>query len=76
LVYRSTFRVQHPLDAWLRLRAPSALIAVVDKHATKKQMTMSSFTRAALLAALEADGVPPPPPPRPTRKRKQPEIVA
>jgi hypothetical protein len=44
-------------DSWLRLRAPSALIAVIDKHVRSKKTNLSAFTRAAVIAALEADGV-------------------
>jgi hypothetical protein len=51
------------LDALLRLRAPSELVALVDKHARSRKppVTASSFTRAALIAALKADGVRVPP---------------
>jgi hypothetical protein len=46
-----------PNDSWLRLRASTALVHEVMKHARNKKTTLSAFTRAALIAALEADGV-------------------
>jgi hypothetical protein len=51
------------LDTLFRFKAPSELIALVDKHARSKSppATASSFTRGALIAALKADGVRLPP---------------
>jgi hypothetical protein len=45
-------------DSDFRFKAPSELIALVEKHARSRKppISASSFTRAALIAALKADG--------------------
>jgi hypothetical protein len=48
--------VEAPNDGWLRLRCSTALVHEVEKHARAKRTTLSAFTRAAVIAALEADG--------------------
>jgi len=39
------------------VRCPSELVAAVDEHARSHMTTASAFTRQALVAALQADGV-------------------
>jgi hypothetical protein len=58
------------LDAWLRLRASTEFVHLVDKHARSKKTTLFGFVRAALLTALEADGVSLPPPRLKPRERE------
>jgi hypothetical protein len=44
---------------WLRVRAPTSLILLADKHARRQDMTLAAFTRAALVLALEVEGAQP-----------------
>ena len=48
------------LDNWLRIRIPTELVAIIDKHARSQMTTASAFARAALIAALKAEEVPTP----------------
>jgi hypothetical protein len=47
-------------EVQLRIWAPRALIALADECALSQQVSLSFFTRAALAAALAAEGVTPP----------------
>jgi hypothetical protein len=62
--------MKRPKEVMLRVRVPSKLIALADECALGQQVSLTFFTRAALAAALEAEGVTPPPLKRPSYVRK------
>jgi hypothetical protein len=44
-------------DAWLRVRAPRQFLDLADEAALEQGISLSDFTRAALVLALEMQGV-------------------
>jgi hypothetical protein len=56
-------------DAWLRIKAPRALIDCADECAELLDVPLAGFVRSAVHAALKAQGMRPPPLPATRRAR-------
>jgi hypothetical protein len=57
----------------MHIRVSTEFVRLVDRHARSRKTNLSAFTRAALITALQAEGVhmpPPRPKPRVLRERQ------
>lgn len=70
------YEVEYRHDTTLRVRLPSSLVALVDDTARRHMTTASAFTRAALIAALEAEGVAPEPIASHMKRREREKVPA